>query len=112
MNQQGPVYVSPDPQDVEKNKVFAILSYISILWILPLICCPRSEFARYHANQGLLLFILSAIGGVCLEVVPFFGFLVGCVINLAVLVMMIMGIVHAAKGEMAPLPLIGSIRIL
>jgi uncharacterized membrane protein len=40
-----------DP-DVEQSKVVAALAY---LWFfLPLIAAPKSNFARFHANQGLL----------------------------------------------------------
>ncbi len=47
-----------DP-DVEKFKGLAVLAYI--FFLIPLIAAPNSKFARFHANQGLLLFILLVI---------------------------------------------------
>src|ERR1035437_3247453 len=53
-----PVEGEPSPfdaDDVEKNKAMAILGYI--FFVIPLAAAPKSKFARFHANQGLLLFI-------------------------------------------------------
>ena len=47
--------------DAEQNKVFGILAYLGILCLIPLLAAKDSRFARYHANQGLVLF-LGAIG--------------------------------------------------
>ena len=47
--------------DVANNKVMAILSYFWILFLIPLFAAKESPFARFHANQGLLLFIWSII---------------------------------------------------
>ena len=33
---------SPDPADVEKNKVLAMLSYLGILWLVPLLAAKDS----------------------------------------------------------------------
>lgn len=105
------VEVQPDPADVTKNKVFAILSYFGILFILPLLCCKNSSYAKFHANQGLLLFIIEVVAGV-LNIIPILGNILSAVLYLVVLVFFILGVVSAAQGTMKPLPLIGSFRIL
>ena len=38
------------------DKVFGILSYIGILWIVGL-AAGKTPFAKFHANQGLVLFL-------------------------------------------------------
>lgn len=38
------------------------LAYTGTLFWLPLLVCPKSKSARYHANQGLWLLVLSAAG--------------------------------------------------
>lgn len=104
----------PSTDDVEKNKVFAILAYFGILFIVPLLAAKDSEFAMYHANQGLLLFLT----GVAVQVVGvittpiLIGFLVLFGGWIFVFVLFIMGIVNAAKGEMKPLPVVGNIKLL
>lgn len=48
-----------DPQDVADNKVMAVLAYIGFLFLIPLLAAPQSKFARFHTNQGLVLFIVD-----------------------------------------------------
>lgn len=101
----------PSPADVEKNKIFAIISYLGILFIVPLLAAKDSPFAMYHANQGLLLFLLSiALGAITM--IPILGWIIAIVAWIVPLVFMIMGIINAANGQMKPLPLIGEITLL
>ena len=94
------------------DKVYGILSYIGILWIVGL-AAGKTPFAKFHANQGLVLFlaeIVIGIAGGILSFIPFIGFIgLG---SLASLVLMILGIVNVAQGEMKPLPVIGGITII
>jgi hypothetical protein len=46
-----------DALDIEHNKIFAVLAYIGILFLVPLLAAPQSRFARYHTNQGIVLFL-------------------------------------------------------
>ena len=62
-----------DKEDVEKNKVMAGLAYI--IFFLPLIACPDSAFGRFHANQGLLLFIFGVVGSFLLGLIPIIGWI-------------------------------------
>lgn len=114
-----------DPADIEKNKVMAVLAYLGILVLVPILAAKDSKFARYHANQGLILFItwiavMVVVGcpltlfqifvhikflGCCLDLVPFALFI-------GLLVLAIMGIINAVNGVMKPLPVIGSYTIL
>lgn len=41
-----------DPQDVQANKVMAILAYFGLLVFVPLFAAKESRFARFHTNQG------------------------------------------------------------
>ena len=50
-----------DPADFEKNKIFAILAYLGILVLIPILAAKDSPFAKYHANQGLVLLIGSFV---------------------------------------------------
>jgi uncharacterized membrane protein len=109
---------SPDPADVEKNKMMAILAYIGILVLVPIFAAKDSKFARYHANQGLLLFILAVACSIVLMILFAIAFVVPflpCVVSIlwllfviGMLVMSIMGIINAANGKMKPLPVIGT----
>lgn len=102
-----------DTQDVSDNKVFAILSYIGILFILPLIVHGgKSKFGRYHANQGFILFLADIIVAIVAKVlgyIPIVGGIVGWLLELCILALCIIGIVYAAQGKAKQLPLIGNL---
>lgn len=108
--------------DVQNNKVMAVLSYIGILVLIPILAAKESPFARFHANQGLILFlceIIFAVANMILCVIfAFLGplallwTLVAALVNIAFLVLLILGIVNAAQGMAKELPLIGKFRIL
>ena len=93
------------------NKLMAAISYIWILFLVPLFAAKDDAFARYHANQGLLLFLVSIILGV-IGIIPVIGTIIAFVGGIATFVFMILGILNALKGEMKPLPLIGGIEII
>ena len=95
-----------DPQDIEKNKVYAILAYIGILFLVPLLAAKDSPYAKFHTNQGLVLFLLEVILSVVWWI-PFLGLL-----WIAVVVFAVMGIINAAQGECKPLPIIGEIELI
>ena len=94
-----------------KEKVLAILSYFSILFILPIFLTPDSKFAKYHANQGLLLFIANALVGL-LGIIPLVGDVLSSIGGVASLVLFILGLVSAAKEDIKPLPIIGGFTII
>jgi uncharacterized membrane protein len=101
----------PDPADVEKNKVMGILAYI--LFLIPLLAAKESKFAMYHANQGLVLFLTVIAVNIVGSIIPIIGwFLLLPLGNLAVLILAIIGIINAAKGETKQLPLIGKLKLL
>ncbi len=104
------------------DKVYGILSYIGILVLVPLLA-GKTQFARYHANQGLVLFIADIILGVMigitvgvLSLLGVIGVVLGSIVSgvfgLCIFVLVIMGIINAANGEMKPLPVIGGITLI
>ena len=104
-----------DTSDVEKNKVFAVLAYIGILFLVPLLAAPDSKFARYHTNQGVVLFIANIIiwaAAFVLAHIPFASCLTIPAASVCILVLMVIGIINAASGKYKPLPLIGQFTIL
>ena len=97
--------------DVEQNKTFAIIGYIGILFLVPLLAAPKSQFAQYHAHQAMVLFIAEVILWIAawiLMLVTFgFGAVIMPIVSIVVIIWSILGIVNAANGQMKPLPLIG-----
>lgn len=56
-----------DPQDIELNNRLSLLSYLGILVLIPIFLVKKSRFAKFHANQGLLLLIAN----VCVNLAVF-----------------------------------------
>jgi uncharacterized membrane protein len=106
---------TPDATDVANNKIFAILSYFGILFVIPLFAAKESPFARFHANQGLILFLaeiaLYIIYFILLFIVPIVG-LIFSILFLGITVLAVIGIINAAKGELKELPLIGQFKLI
>lgn len=88
--------------DVEQNKGIAAISYIWILFLVPLLTKKDSDFAKYHAKQGLVFFIFSTIVG-------FIAFIpvIGWILLIVDFVFFIMGLINALGGKKQPLPVIG-----
>jgi uncharacterized membrane protein len=50
-----------DQKDAEQNKYLAALSYVHILFLVPLLARRDSKFCQFHAKQGLVLFIVQTV---------------------------------------------------
>ena len=99
-----------DEADIKNNKVMAILAYLGILVLIPLFAAKESKFARFHTNQGLILFIIALVCSACAKI-KLIGWVFGFV-DLAVFIFAIMGIIYACKGECKELPIIGKYRFI
>lgn len=96
-------------------KIMSILAYLWILFFLPLVVCPNSKFGRYHANQGLILLLAGVIVnviGAILNLIPVVGWIIRLILNVAMLVLTILGIVNVCNGETKPLPIIGGFTLI
>jgi uncharacterized membrane protein len=108
--------------DIEQNKVMAVLAYLGILVIVPIIAAPKSKFARFHSNQGLVLLIswiiyaivYSIISTIVLAISWRLAFIVTIIglVSILLVILAIIGIINAATGKAKELPVIGKIRIL
>lgn len=97
--------------DINKNRHMAVLAYLNLLFLVPLLLAKDSPFARYHVNQGILLFAVQTIG-IAATQIPYAGWAAAAVVNILTTALLIIGIVNAIKGEAKELPLIGRFRIL
>lgn len=98
------------------NKFLAAISYIWILCIVTIFCAKDDAFARYHANQGLVLFIVDTLAGIVGSILEFvlgdIGGIISGALGIVIFVLFIIGIVNALTGKMKPLPIIGGIQII
>lgn len=99
-----------DPADIEKNKTMAGLAYL--IFFLPLIVCPESKYGKFHANQALLLLIVSIGGNIVLGFIPIIGWILIPLFLIAVCVFGIMGLINGFGGKAKQLPLFGKFTII
>ncbi|MDD3498376.1 MAG: DUF4870 domain-containing protein [Candidatus Moranbacteria bacterium] len=101
--------------DVEKNKLMAIVGYIfPILFFIPLVTEAKdSPFAKFHANQQLILLIFAIAVNIIGSILPIIGwFLILPIGSIMILVFVIMGVINASQGKTKALPLIGGFQII
>ncbi|MDR0884001.1 MAG: zinc ribbon domain-containing protein [Oscillospiraceae bacterium] len=131
--QPGYGYPAPEQDDVQTNKVMAILSYFGLLALIPWFAAPNSKFARFHAKEGIKLLLIEAAVSVVRYLInsllfktllfpltgynPFISLLSGIIsfavgaVSLVAFVLSIMGIVNAANGEFKKVPLLDKIPL-
>ena len=97
------------PEDIEKNKIMSVLAYI--IFLIPLLAAKDSKFARFHTNQGLVLFIIGIISSV-VAVIPLVGWIIAPIGAILVTVLAVIGIINALNGRAKELPVVGKFKIL
>lgn len=111
MNQnpgQEPTPAAPAPESKagDNKTLMAALSYVSILVLIPYLMAKNDPFVHYHIKQGLVLLVIElavyVLGMVIWMLYPILG-----IINLATLVLSIVGIVNVVQGKEKELPLVG-----
>jgi uncharacterized membrane protein len=103
---QEPISASVAPEakivfsekDITDNKYIAALSYIGILFLIPLLAKKDSPFAQFHAKQGLVLCVVSIL----FSFIPFFGWLV----NLGLFVVVVIALIKTLSGEAWEIPFV------
>ena len=111
-----------DKADIEQNKAMGILAYLGPLVFIPMFAAKGSKFARFHANQGLTLFIACVAWSIVYSILNwiilaiswrlyFISSIIG-LCSLVFLVLAVLGIVNAANGRAKELPVIGKFKFL
>lgn len=121
---------SYDLEDIEENCHFALISYLTYFFFVPMIVKPYSGYLRFHGNQGLnlvlfatgfeivnviinsILGMIFTVNGALNSVGTFLTVLITLLINLTILLWITIGIANAVKGKARELPIIGRFRIL
>ncbi|CAH1195593.1 hypothetical protein PAECIP111893_00724 [Paenibacillus plantiphilus] len=110
-NTDNSIINATEQSDIDNNKAVAVLAYL--LFFIPLLAAKESKFARYHANQGLLLLLAVLIIHFVGAILPFIGWLIIIPIGvLGVLAVAVIGVLHAVRGRMEPMPLIGNLKLI
>ncbi len=122
LNETADTTAQYDADDIEKNKAMAIIAYLGILVLIPLLAAKESKFARFHTNQGLVLclsaivysILYSILSSIIIAISWRLAFLVSILglVGIVFFVLMILGIINAANGKAKELPVIGKYKLL
>ena len=90
------------------DKLFGILAYIFILWIIGLVVAPEKDhaFVKNHVNNGIIFTIASVIVTI-LSKIPFAGWILGLILGIGLFVLWLLAIIAAAQGNKYTIPFIG-----
>jgi uncharacterized membrane protein len=91
-----------DSRDAQENKHLALLSYVYILFLIPLLLRRDSKFCQFHAKQGLVLFVVElglSVFGWFLWIPP-----LGMLLVIAAMLISLIGVIKALNGEYWKIP--------
>ena len=95
-----------DEQQIIEGKIFAFLSYLSILCIIPLVFKKDNPFVLQHGKQGLVLFVIQvAVFIIHILLGDWFLDLGMFIIGIVSFI----GLIAVLKGEYINLPVISNI---
>lgn len=106
--------------DRERNRGLALLSYIPLLFLVPMLAGKESPYARFHASQGLLMFVIGlviwAIKGVFyfLWLIPVLGVILSIifsVLSIAWLLLTLYLLLTTSQAKAMKLPGIGGVEL-
>ena len=91
--------------EIRRGKVFALLAYVSFLFVIPLFIKRENNFVLFHVKQGLVLFIIES--AVCIirfvpvigEVIFVFGMVICGILSL-------LGIIKVCMNELWEMPVV------
>jgi len=86
----------------------ALISYIGVLCLVPVLMKNKDEFVKFHAKQGLVLLSGEIIILFASTITPFLMPIWG-LINLCWLVLSIVGIMNVVKNEKKQIPFLGKL---
>lgn len=126
------------PTDPTQDKSLAWLSYLGILLLIPLFARKASKFCQYHVRQGAILLVTGVAYSIVTQILlaiikaifpsqikyiyyipyeapsPVYSIfnVIFSLASIFFLVVAIIGIVNAVKGEEKELPILGKIKLL
>ena len=115
----APAAAEGKEKETERKVVFSLCYLWGILFFLPLILYKNDEEAKFRANEGLVILIVSIIGNAVFgiltaiggAVATVFGIITG-VFNLGILILAIIGIINVINGDKKELPLLGKYKLI
>jgi len=107
LNQAAPDRDATERFVSDEGRMAAIMAYLPLLCFVPLLSMKENKEARFHARQGVLLFLIELVA--VLFLVDAISDLVFKGILIAAVALSAAGIVFAVQGKNYRLPIIGDL---
>lgn len=95
-------------------RVLSAISYLGILSLVPIMLRTKNDYVRFHARQGLLLFIAEIVFTL-IWIIPFVGWVIGFLGWILCFVFAIIGFVRSLFGRRWKIPVlnkfVGKVKI-
>jgi uncharacterized membrane protein len=88
----------------DQDKIMLVFAYLGVLALIPLLTVKDSDFVRWHAKNGLILGVATVVLVGLLSFVPLLSCVVlplGCI---AFVILTVMAITKALRGERWRIP--------
>ena|SRR3989338_7378258 len=92
-----------DDKEIQEGKVLALLSYLGILCLIPLLLKKDNKFVLFHGKQGLVLFLGELAVGI-ISIIPFLGWFIGFISIILFGIISLVGIVQVLMGNYWKIP--------
>lgn len=97
-----------EDKEIQEGKIWAVLGYLLILCLLPLLLKKENKFALYHGKQGLVLFI-GWIILIFINIIPILGQIIFLIGSLVIGAYIIVGLIQALMGKYWKAPIISDL---
>ena len=103
-----PAQPTPSAKPASDDNLIAAISYVSLIGVIILLTKKDSEYVKFHAKQGTVIFIGEVILGVVASFTWDLSFLWG-LIWLVFIIVSAVGFIKAYSGEKYRVPLVADL---
>lgn len=86
-------------------RILSAISYLGILSLIPILLHSKDDYVRFHARQGLLLFI-TEIAFTLVWIIPFVGWVIGFLGWVLCFGLSVIGIIKTLSGRKWKIPIL------
>ena len=107
-------------KEKEEGKIYCLIGYLFFFFFIPLLV-KNNKYCKFHALQGLNLFLVSIFGGLTITLLNYLFKLLSLNIisvvfkaffSLVILFFFLFGIINVMTNKARELPLIGGFKII
>ena len=95
-----------EDRDDHHKTLMGVLAYLGPLVLIPFLVAREDSFVKFHIKQGVVLFIISLLVWAA-SVIMWFLMPLWAIVNFAVLILALIGVLNVVRGKEKEIPLVG-----